>query len=154
MSKRSKLNWIKIRTKIGEGSLPMMRKKSVISRSKITLLHCGFVPIYPENLAINPRMFIEIFQYHLLVDNDFKIEQSGIKIQTLIPSIRSRQALLTDYFLIRYPNCVDLTYTNIERFICCPFVLEFRKETMKREWVDRPSLQLKGDIKKDFAFYF
>ncbi|KAH3811328.1 hypothetical protein DPMN_139739 [Dreissena polymorpha] len=148
-----------IRTKLGEGALPLMRKKSVISRwrmaAKITLLHRGFVPNYPETLAINPRMFIEIFPYHLIVDKDLKIEQSGIKIQTLMPSIRSRQALLTDYFLIRYPNCVDLTYTNIERFICCPFVLEFRKENMKREWVDRPSLQLKGQmfLLRDSGFF-
>lgn len=89
-------------------------------------------------------MFIEIFPYHVIFDTEMKIVQSGIKIQMLSPNIRSRQAVLTDYFLLRYPNCVDLSYKNLERFIMCPFILEMRRENMEKEWTDKPALQLKG----------
>lgn len=137
-----------IREELGEGALPLMRKKSVKTRwriaAKITAMHKGFVPNYPQILPINPRMFIEIFPYHVVFDNDMEIVQSGMKIQMLMQGVRSRNALLTDYFTIRYPNCVDLTYANIERFVFCPFVLELRKDSMEREWIDRPALQIKG----------
>jgi len=139
-----------IKDKLGEGALPLMRKKSVKAKwriaAKITAMHKGFVPNYPESTPINPRMFIEIFPYHLIFDNEMKIVQSGIKIQMLMPEIRSRQALLSTFFTLRYPNNVDLTYENIKRFVLCPFVLEFTRENMEREWVDRPALQLKGTL--------
>lgn len=141
-----------IRDKLGEGALPLNRKKSVQTRwriaAKITAMHKGFVPNYPQNLPINPRMFIEIFPYHVIVDKELKIVQSGMKIQMLMSNIRSRQAVLTDFFTIRYPNCVDLTYKNIERFVVCPFILELRKDAMEQEWANSPALQIKGMVFK------
>ncbi|WAR27241.1 GCYB2-like protein [Mya arenaria] len=127
-----------IRLQLGENALPLNRKTSVQARwkiaAKITAMHRGFVPNYPETLAINPRMFIEMFPYHMLM-----------------PSIRSRQAVLSDFFQVRWPSCVDLNYENIGRFVLCPFILEFRRDAMEREWNDRPALQLK-DI-EDLIYY-
>ena len=137
-----------IRDRLGEDALPLARKRSVKSKwrmvARITALHRGFVPNYPEILPINPRMFIEIFPYHVIFDTELKAVQSGIRIQMLAPNIRTRQAYIPDFFFLRYPNCVDLTYENIERFVSCPFILEMRRENMDKEWVDKPALQLKG----------
>ena len=125
-----------------------MKKQTAQSRWKmmvrISLLRRGFIPNYPETLALNPRMFIEIFPYHLVFDVDMKIVQSGIKIQMLMPTIRSRQAVLTDFFTLRYPSCVDLTYENVQRFIACPFMLECKNNKLGIAWTDRPALQIKG----------
>ncbi|XP_060563345.1 guanylate cyclase soluble subunit beta-2-like [Ruditapes philippinarum] len=154
-----KLKLEQIRKELGEGALPLNRKKTVKARwriaVKITAMHKGFVPNYPPSLPINPRMFIEIFPYHVTLDKDLKIVQSGLKLQILMPNIRSRQALLTDFFTIRYPNCVDLTYKNIERFVLCPFILELRKDAMEENWSDRPALQIKGQmfLLRDNGFY-
>lgn len=149
-----------IRIKLGEDALPLVKKRSVKSRwrmlAKITALHRGFVPNYPESLAINPRMFIEIFPYHVIFDTEMKVVQSGIRIQMLVPSIRSRHANLDDFFVLRYPNCVDLNYDNIERFVLCPFILELRRDNMAKDWQEKPALQLKGNfgVVKSECFFF
>lgn len=135
-----------------------MKKKSARAKwrmaAKITVLHRGFVPNYPETLAINPRMFIEMFPFHIVFDSDMKIVQSGMKIQIMMPTIRSRQALVTDFFTIRYPNCTDLNYKNIGRFVMCPFILELNKDVMDREWTDRPALKIKGKSRMDMILIF
>ena len=137
-----------IKSKLGENALPLQRKRSVHARWKmvaqISRLHRGFIPNYPESMAINPRMFIEIFPFHVMFDVDMKIVQSGIRIQMLMPAIRSRHETLTNFFTLRYPSCVDLTYENIQRFVCCPFTLEFKKDKLDQKWKDRPALQIKG----------
>ncbi|KAL4219763.1 hypothetical protein ACF0H5_020177 [Mactra antiquata] len=154
---RRKLEQIK--NQLGEGALPLMKKRSAKAKwriaAKITALHKGFVPNYPQVSPVNPRMFIEIFPYHVIIDKDMKIVQSGIKIQMMMPSIRNRHANLANYFTIRYPNCVDLRYENIQHFVQSPFVLEMKKTEMEKDWTDRPPVQIKGHmyLLRDTNFY-
>lgn len=107
-------------------------------------MHKGFVPNYPQISPINPRMFIEICPYHLIIDAEMKIVQSGIKIQMMMPNIRNRHATVTNYFTLRYPNCVDLSFENIKRFVQSPFVLEMKKDEMEKDWTEKPPIQIKG----------
>ncbi|KAH3828752.1 hypothetical protein DPMN_130735 [Dreissena polymorpha] len=82
-----------IRTKLGERALPLMRKKSVISRwrmaAKITLLHRGFVQNYIETQATNPRVSIEIFPYHLIVDKLSSVIPTALTLHKPILSVSS-----------------------------------------------------------------
>lgn len=137
-----------IRKEFGEEALPVAKYKSSRAKwraiAKISLLSRGFVPNYPEEIPINPRMFIEVFPYHVIFDPSMKVHQSGISIQQLMPSIRNRSSEMKDYFHLRYPRCTDLTYANIQHFIRSPFILEMRREKMQKTWTKRPPLLIKG----------
>lgn len=129
--------------------MPVAKYKSSRAKwraiAKISLLSRGFVPNYPNEIPINPRMFIEVFPYHVIFDPSMKVHQSGISIQQLMPSIRNRSSDMEDYFTLLYPRCTDLTYLNVQRFIRSPFILEMRREKMQKTWTKRPPLLIKGD---------
>lgn len=128
--------------------MPVAKYKSSRAKwraiAKISLLSRGFVPNYPNEIPINPRMFIEVFPYHVIFDPSMKVHQSGISIQQLMPSIRNRSSDMEDYFTLLYPRCTDLTYLNVQRFIRSPFILEMRREKMQKTWTKRPPLLIKG----------
>ncbi|KAJ8310639.1 hypothetical protein KUTeg_012504 [Tegillarca granosa] len=155
---RKKLEQIK--SELGENALPVAKYRSARAKwraiAKVSLLSRGFVPNYPQEIAINPRMFIEVFPYHLIFDPEMKIYQSGLKIQQMMPTIRNRQAEVPKYFRLKYPTHTDFNFENIKKFVMCPFVLEPRKEKMEREWKDRPVLSLKGQMfmLRDKGFFF
>ncbi|XP_062600671.1 guanylate cyclase soluble subunit beta-2-like [Saccostrea cucullata] len=150
-----------IKKEFGEEALPVAKYKSSRAKwraiARISLLSRGFVPNYPEEIPINPRMFIEVFPYHVIFNTSMKVHQSGISIQQLMPSIRIRSSEMKDYFLLRYPRCTDLTYDNIQRFIRSPFILELRRERMQKTWTKRPPLLIKGQMfhlrDKGFVFF-
>lgn len=135
--------------------MPVAKYKSSRAKwraiAKISLLSRGFVPNYPNEIPINPRMFIEVFPYHVIFDPSMKVHQSGISIQQLMPSIRNRSSEMKDFFTLLYPRCTDLTYLNVQRFIRSPFILEMRREKMQKTWTKRPPLLIKGDFL--FAFF-
>ncbi|KAK3604651.1 hypothetical protein CHS0354_007194 [Potamilus streckersoni] len=138
-----------IRSELGENALPLVKARGARGKwkavAKISILHKGFVPNYPDSLLVNPRMFIEIFPFHLIFDSEMKVHQSGVRIQHMMPTIRNRLAFVTDYFTLRYPNFVDFTYENIKRFVRTPFILEFNKYKLEKEWADKHSIQVKVD---------
>lgn len=156
---REKLD--QIRKEFGEEALPMARFRSAKAKwraiARITLLSRGFVPNYPEQNFINPRMFIEIFPYHLILNEEMKVIQSGIRIQQMMPLIRSsRTADVNLFFNLLYPRHTDFTYENVKKFIMCPFALEFKREKLAKEWKKRPLLVLKGQmyLLRDRGYYF
>lgn len=138
-----------LRKEFGEEALPLARFRSAKAKwravARITLLSRGFVPNYPEQNFINPRMFIEIFPYHLILNEEMKVIQSGIRIQQMMPLIRSaRTADVNSFFQLIYPRHTDFTYENIKKFIMSPFAVEFKREKLAKEWKKRPLLVLKG----------
>lgn len=142
-----------IRREFGEDALPLAKFRSAKAKwraiARITLLSRGFVPNYPEQNFINPRMFIEVFPYHLILNEEMKVIQSGIKIQQMMPLIRSsRTAEVQLFFNLLYPRHTDFTYENVKKFIMCPFVLEFKRDKLVKDWKKRPLLSLKGNFKE------
>ncbi|XP_071165575.1 guanylate cyclase soluble subunit beta-2-like [Mytilus edulis] len=150
-----------IRREFGEDALPLAKFRSAKAKwraiARITLLSRGFVPNYPEQNFINPRMFIEVFPYHLILNEEMKVIQSGIKIQQMMPLIRSsRTADVQLFFNLLYPRHTDFTYENVKKFIMCPFVLEFKRDKLVKDWKKRPLLSLKGQmyLLRDRGYYF
>ena len=145
---RRKLEQIK--RELGEEALPVNKYRSARAKwkaiAKISLLARGFVPNYPDAISINPRMFIEVFPYHVILDSSMNVHQSGIKIQQLMPSIRNRSAEMKDFFRMKYPRFTEMTFENLKKFIMTPFILELRKERMSKDWTKRPPLLIKGII--------
>ncbi|KAK3095418.1 hypothetical protein FSP39_014447 [Pinctada imbricata] len=143
---RRKLEQIK--RELGEEALPVNKFRSARAKwkaiAKISLLSRGFVPNYPDAISINPRMFIEVFPYHVIFDSTMNVHQSGIKIQQLMPSIRNRSADLKDFFKLKFPRFTDLSFENMKKFIMTPIILELRRERMSKEWTRRPPLMIKG----------
>lgn len=137
-----------IRLQYGDQALPVAKYRSARAKwkaiAKLTLLGRGFVPTYPQQIAINSRSFIDIFPYHIVVDSDMKVYQSGIQIQRMMPSIRSRMAHIADFFTMRYPKFTDFTFDNIKRFIMSPYVLEMKKERLAKDFINHHPFALKG----------
>lgn len=143
---RQKLKEIK--TQYGEGALPIAKAKCMKMKwkavAKLSILHKGFAPSYPDKLMISPRMFIELLPYHMIISSDLCVYQSGIALQKMIPSIRNQNIPVTTFFEIVYPTSVQMTYENLRKHSLCPFVLEIIRDQLIREWRQVPALCLKG----------
>ncbi|XP_021349770.1 guanylate cyclase soluble subunit beta-2-like [Mizuhopecten yessoensis] len=134
----------------GEDALPLNKYRSAKAKwkaiAKISLFSRGFVASYPHQSAINPKMFIDVFPYHLVFDSDMKLYQTGVRLQKMMPSIRSRMAKVTDFFTLKYPRCTDFTFENIKNFIMCPFILEVQKDRLAKDFLHYGPFQVKGQM--------
>lgn len=150
---RQKLKEIKLQ--YGEAALPLAKVNCMKTKwkavAKLSILHKGFSPSYPDKLIISPRMFIELMPYHVVISSDLCVHQSGIRLQKLMPSIRNRNIPITTFMEIVYPTAVAMTFENLKKHSLCPFVLELIKTELVSEWRQLPALHLKG---KDVIFEY
>ena len=69
---------------------------------------------------------------------------SGVKIQKLMPTIKSASARATAFFDLLHPHSMDFSFDNIRRFINTPFVLKTKSAKMVATWGRKPMVILRG----------
>lgn len=80
--------------------------------------------LFTEGAAfITPKLFCEIFPFHIVFDSQLVIKQYGMNIQKMRPNDYVGRKL-SDLFQLTRPM-IPFTFGHIEKFINASFVLEF-----------------------------
>ncbi|XP_038066117.1 guanylate cyclase soluble subunit beta-2-like [Patiria miniata] len=99
----------------------------------------------PDKLLIDPSTFIHSFPYHVVFDRHLVIQHCGVKVQQFCPRVTEEGAGLEDFLSIRHPN-IALTIENLRSFRTSIFIVDFKKEELRSDMQDKPTISLRGQM--------